>query len=122
MLSINSASQDVMEYSGDHAAPRYLPAAAPVRPAWTARADERRPVVDAAPADAVSRRRWSVDGLTVELLDLRAGERVELRLRSGCHVLAVYEQGSRREGETVVGREQRSSLRSFERKLVFLPS
>lgn len=80
------------------------------------------PILQASPPDAVARRSWAVEGLTVEMLELRGLTRVDLRLRSTCHVLVVYEQGARSEGQTTVADAPVSTLRSFERKLVFVPA
>ena len=78
--------------------------------------------VEIFPADAVKRRAVSWDGMTVEIVQATRPERTEYRFNGPRHLLAVYEQGERREGETIVEGLPRSTLRDFKRKLVFVPA
>jgi AraC family transcriptional regulator len=78
--------------------------------------------VEIFPADAVKRRTVSWDGMTVEIVQATRPERTEYRFNGPRHLLAVYEQGERREGETIVEGLPRSTLRDFKRKLVFVPA
>jgi AraC family transcriptional regulator len=78
--------------------------------------------VEIFPADAVKRRAVSWDGLTVEIVQATQSERTEYRFNGPRHLLAVYEQGERREGETFVDGLPRSTRRDFKRKLVFVPA
>ena len=78
--------------------------------------------VEIFPADAVKRRAVSWDGMTVEIVQATRPERTEYRFNGPRHLLAVYEQGERREGETIVAGLPRSTLRDFKRKLVFVPA
>ena len=78
--------------------------------------------VEIFPADAVKRRAVSWDGMTVEIVQATQSERTEYRFNGPRHLLAVYEQGERREGETFVEGLPRSTLRDFKRKLVFVPA
>jgi AraC family transcriptional regulator len=78
--------------------------------------------VEIFPADAVKRRAVSWDGMTVEIVQAAQSERTEYRFNGPRHLLAVYEQGERREGETIVEGLPRSTLRDFKRKLVFVPA
>ncbi len=78
--------------------------------------------VEIFPADAVKRRAMSWDGMTVEIVQATRPERTEYRFNGPRHLLAVYEQGERREGETIVEGLPRSTLRDFKRKLVFVPA
>ena len=78
--------------------------------------------VEIFPADAVKRRAVSWDGMTVEIVQATQSERTEYRFKGPRHLLAVYEQGERREGETFVEGLPRSTRRDFKRKLVFVPA
>jgi AraC family transcriptional regulator len=78
--------------------------------------------VEIFPADAVKRRAVSWDGMTVEIVQAAQSERTEYRFNGPRHLLAVYEQGERREGETFVDGLPRSTRRDFKRKLVFVPA
>jgi AraC family transcriptional regulator len=78
--------------------------------------------VEIFPADAVKRCTVSWDGMTAEIVQATRAERTEYRFRGPRHLLAVYEQGERREGETFVEGLPRSTLRDFKRKLVFVPA
>jgi AraC family transcriptional regulator len=64
----------------------------------------------------------SWDGMTAEVVQATRSERTEYRYNGPRHLLAVYEQGERREGETLVEGLPRSTLRDFKRKLVFVPA
>jgi AraC-like DNA-binding protein len=78
--------------------------------------------VEIFPADAVKRRTVSSDGMTVEIVQATQSERTEYRFNGPRHLLAVYEQGERRDGETFVEGLPRSTHRDFKRKLVFVPA
>jgi len=78
--------------------------------------------VEVFPADAAKRRAVSWDGMTAEVVQATRSERTEYRYNGPRHLLAVYEQGERREGETLVEGLPRSTLRDFKRKLVFVPA
>ena len=78
--------------------------------------------VEIFPADAVKRRAVSWDGMTVEIVQATQSERTEYRFNGPRHLLAVYEQGERRDGESFVEGLPRSTLRDFKRKLVFVPA
>jgi len=64
----------------------------------------------------------SWDGMTAEVVQATRSERTEYRYNGPRHLLAVYEQGERREGETLVEGLPRSTLRDFKRKLIFVPA
>jgi AraC-like DNA-binding protein len=78
--------------------------------------------VEIFPADAVKRRTVSSDGMTVEIVQATQSERTEYRFNGPRHLLAVYEQGERRDGESFVEGLPRSTRRDFKRKLVFVPA
>jgi AraC family transcriptional regulator len=94
-----------------------------LRPLHDRRApDALERTVEIVPADAVKRRAVSWDGMTAEIVQATRPERTEYRFHGPRHLLAVYEQGERREGETLVEGLPRSTLRDFKRKLLFVPA
>src|SRR5438093_4389697 len=74
------------------------------------------------PADVVSRRARAWDGIKVEIIQSATHDKVEFRFQSACHLLLVYEEGVRDEGETLVGDLPPSNLRTLRRKLTFVPA
>jgi hypothetical protein len=74
------------------------------------------------PADVVSRRASAWDGIKVEVVQSVTHDKVEFRFRAPCHLLLVYEEGVRDEGETAVGDLPPSPLRTLRRKLTFVPA
>ncbi len=74
------------------------------------------------PADVVSRRRRAWDGIKIEIIQSATHDKVEFWFRSACHLLLVYEEGVRDEGETLVGNLPPSNLRTLRRKLTFVPA
>ena len=61
-------------------------------------------------------------GMAAELVQSTSHDRVEYRFRASSHLLAAYEQGGRRDGETVVEGLPRSTRRDLSRKLTFVPA
>jgi len=125
MLSITSSVQREHGHAGPAEASPYRPPATVYRLHDPHRATPPAPggqLLQVLPATAAARRSWAIEGLTVEALELRGPERVDLRMHSACNTLVVYEQGARSEGETRVGDTAVSALRSFERKLAFVPA
>jgi AraC-like DNA-binding protein len=78
--------------------------------------------VEISPADSVKRRTVAWDGMAAEIVQATRRERIEFRFQAPRHMLIVYEQGARRDGETSVEGSPRSSLRDFKRKLTFVPA
>src|SRR5215813_2589608 len=74
------------------------------------------------PADVVNRRASAWDGIKVEVIRSVTHDKVEFRFRAPCHLLLVYEEGVRDEGETVVDELPPSTLRTLRRKLTFVPA
>jgi AraC family transcriptional regulator len=79
-------------------------------------------VLEISPADLVSRRASAWDGIRVEIVQSLTHDQVESRFRAPCHLLLVYEEGVRNEGETVVGDLLPATLRTLRRKLTFVPA
>ncbi len=80
------------------------------------------PVVKIAPAEVVTRRAVSWDGMAAEIVQATRREKIEYRFHASRHLLAVYDQGVRRDGETFVEGLPRSTLRDLKRKLTFVPA
>jgi AraC family transcriptional regulator len=78
--------------------------------------------VEISPDDTVTRRAVTWDGMAAEIVQATRHERIELRFRAPHHLLAVYEQGVRRDGETFVDGLPRSTLRDLKRKFTFVPA
>jgi AraC family transcriptional regulator len=80
------------------------------------------PALEISPAGVVSRRASVWDGIKVEVVQFVTHDRIEFRFRAPCHLLLVYEEGVRDEGETVVDGLPPSTLRTLRRKLTFVPA
>jgi AraC family transcriptional regulator len=78
--------------------------------------------VTIAPPDAVMRREQIWDGMAAECVQVTRHELMEFSFRAPCHLLAVYEQGERRDGDTLIEGLPRSKLRNFKGKLTFVPA
>ena len=88
---------------------------------WPA-AEHIESAVEISPPDIVKRRAVTWDGMAAEIVQATRREKIESRFRAPFHLLAVYEQGVRRDGETFVEGLPRSALRDFKRKLTFVPA
>jgi AraC family transcriptional regulator len=84
--------------------------------------DISSPTVDIAPNRAVTRRGMEWRGMAAELVQATTQQRVDYGFRSHLHLLAAYEHGVRRDGESYVEGLPRSSLRDVARKLTFAPA
>jgi AraC family transcriptional regulator len=78
--------------------------------------------VEVFPPDIVRRRTVAWDGMAAEIVQATRPERAEFRFRAPLHLLAVYEQGIRSDGETFVDGLPRSRLRDVRRKLTLVPA
>jgi AraC family transcriptional regulator len=78
--------------------------------------------LEIAPAHVVSRRAIAWDSIRVEIIQIVTHDRVEFRFRALRHLLLVYEEGIRDEGETRVDGLPRSTLRTLRHKLTFVPA
>ena len=84
--------------------------------------DAISPAVTISPADIVKRRAVTWDGMAAEIVQTTRREASEYRFRAQRHLLAVYEQGVRSDGETFVEGLPRSTLRDLKHKLTFVPA
>jgi AraC family transcriptional regulator len=78
--------------------------------------------VNVTPARAVSRRGMEWRGMGAEFVQATSHDRVEYSFRSPVHLLAAYEHGVRRDGESYVEGLCRSTLRDVANKLTFAPA
>ena len=78
--------------------------------------------VNISPSSLVGRRAVRRHGLTAEIVQAKALDRLEFRFRAPMHLLVVCERGVRREGDTFVEGLPRSALRDLTRKLTFVPA
>jgi AraC family transcriptional regulator len=78
--------------------------------------------LEVSPADVVSRRSVAWQGMRVEIIQCVTHDKVEFRFRAPSHLLLVYEEGVRDGGETTIGDLARSTLRTMQRKLTFVPA
>ncbi len=74
------------------------------------------------PSDAVMRRREIWGGMAAEFVQVTRHETMEFSFCAPCHLLVVYEQGERREGDTRVDGVPLSARRSLKGKLTFAPA
>jgi AraC family transcriptional regulator len=79
-------------------------------------------VVDISPANIVTRRSAAWHGMRAEIVRGTKRERIECRFRAPLHLLVVYEQCVRDDGESFVEGLPRSSLRDLKKKLTFVPA
>jgi AraC family transcriptional regulator len=84
--------------------------------------DATNHAVEVYPPDIVRRRAVAWDGMAAEIVQATRPEKIEFRFRAPLHLLAVYEQGIRSDGETFVDGLPRSKLRDVRRKLTFVPA
>jgi AraC family transcriptional regulator len=80
------------------------------------------PAVAISPANIVKRRAVTWDGMAAEVVQATRREPSEFRFRGRHHLLVVYEQGVRSDGETVVEGLPGSKLRDLKHKLTFVPA
>jgi AraC family transcriptional regulator len=84
--------------------------------------DMVHPTVTVTPARAVTRRGMEWRGMGAEFIQATSHGRVDYSFRSPMHLLAAYEHGVRREGESYVEGLSRSTLRDVANKLTFAPA
>src|SRR5215468_3947079 len=78
--------------------------------------------VQISPIESVKRHSAGWEGLLTESIYAAAGSRIELRFEGPVHLLVMYDEGARREGETLIDGLDVSRLRHFADKLTFVPA
>ena len=79
-------------------------------------------IVDITPANRVKRRIASWSGMTADIVQAISSERIDYSYCGPRHMLVLFDQRVRREGETSVEGLPTSSLRDLSRKLIFVPA
>ena len=78
--------------------------------------------VEISPIDSVKRHSVGRHGLVVESIYAPVRSRITIHYGGPVHLLVLYEDGGRREGETSIDGLPPSSLRKFANKLTFVPA
>jgi AraC family transcriptional regulator len=86
---------------------------------WQARPEA---TVRISPAEIVKRQIAAWKGMRAEIVQMVRREKLEVRFRAQSHLLVIYDQGVRSDGETVVEGLARSTLRDVRHKLTFVPA
>jgi AraC family transcriptional regulator len=81
-----------------------------------------RPILQISPSALVRRQTVTGRTMTAEIVQSTSRERIEYRYRAASDLLVAYEQGIRRDGETLVEGIPGSTLHDFARKLTFVPA
>src|SRR5262245_59983880 len=78
--------------------------------------------VQISPIGSIKRHRTGRRDMAAESIYAPAGSRIDLRFDGPVHLLVIYEEGARREGETSIDGVAQSRLRNFANKLTFVPA
>jgi AraC family transcriptional regulator len=81
-----------------------------------------KPTVEIASAECIERLGTGWHGWFSESVHAPIGSKFELRFQGPRHLLALYNEGMRRSGETSIGGLHSSGLRSLVHKLTFVPA
>jgi AraC family transcriptional regulator len=81
-----------------------------------------RPSVEVTPAEAVKRLGTGWHWWFSESVYISTGSRIVFRFGAPVHLLVLYHEGSRKDGETSIDSLHFSRLRSFVHKLTFVPA
>jgi len=95
---------------------------ADLAPGEAAACDLSDATVRISPMESVKRHSAGLQGLLTESIYAPAGTRIELRFEAPVHLLVMYDEGARREGETLIDGLVPSRLRNFADKLTFVPA
>jgi len=80
------------------------------------------PTVRIAPVEFIKRLGIGLPGWFVESIHAPIGRRMEFRFQGHVHLLAAYNEGTRRDGETSIDGLSPSKIRCFAKKLTFVPA
>jgi len=81
-----------------------------------------KPTVEIAPAESIKRLGTGWHWWFSESIHVPIGSKIEFRFKGPTHLLALYNEGVRRSGETSIDGLHSSRLRSFVHKLTFVPA
>src|SRR5262247_1354902 len=91
-------------------------------PALADGCDLVRATVQISPIELVKRHCMERYGIVTESIYAPTRSRIEIRYDAPAHLLVLYEDGVRREGETSIDGLSPSGLRNFANKLTFVPA
>jgi AraC family transcriptional regulator len=91
-------------------------------PASSAGCDLFSATVQISPIELVKRHCMERYGIVTESIYAPTRSRIEIRYDAPAHLLVLYEDGVRREGETSIDGLPPSTLRNFANKLTFVPA
>src|SRR6516225_8774066 len=91
-------------------------------PAVSAGCDLFGATVRISPIESVKRHSKEQYGIVTESIYAPARSRIEICYEAPAHLLVLYEDGVRREGETLIDELPPSTLRNFANKLTFVPA
>jgi AraC family transcriptional regulator len=80
------------------------------------------PTVQIAPVEFVKRLGTGCPGWFAESIHAPIGRTIELEFQGPVHLLAMYNEGARRDGETSIDGFAPSKIRNFAKKLTFVPA
>src|ERR1700745_1644611 len=80
------------------------------------------PTVQIAPVELVKRLGTGCPGWFGENIHVAIGQRIELEFQGPVRLLAMYNEGARRDGETSINGFAPSKIRNFANKLTFVPA
>jgi len=80
------------------------------------------PIVEISPVESVKRLGTGLGSWFSESVHASIGSRIEFRFRAPMHLLVMYHEGGRRDGETIIEGVAPSRARSFANKLTFVPA
>jgi AraC family transcriptional regulator len=78
--------------------------------------------VQISPVDSVKRHSSGRHGIVVESMYVPARSRIQIHYNAPVHLLVLYEDGARRDGETSIDGLPPSTFRKFANKLTFVPA
>ena len=86
------------------------------------RRDGRLATVEISPPEFVRRRVITCGGLTAESVQTVSHAKIECSFHGPTHLLVIYEDGARTDGETCIQGMLRATLRRFARKFTLVPA
>lgn len=92
------------------------------RPPLSVECGVLQPVVQVSPVGSAKRHSVGSQGLITDSIYAPAERRIECRYSGPCHLLAMYVDGVRRDGETFIDGLTPSTLRNVANKLTFVPA
>jgi AraC family transcriptional regulator len=93
-----------------------------LRPADHPRWDGPLATVEISPPEFVRRRVVTCGGLTAESVQTVSHAKIECSFQGSTHLLVIYEDGARTDGQTCIQGMPRASLRRFGRKFTLVPA